>query len=137
MSFTKLRFLRSFWGASQVLLSYDWFKSYDTKQKYFHLIFNYHFVQKQTFASSLCFCIFVFFVILFVPIKIQTWLTPQNDHLNLSFVKHKHVVGKKMARYGLKMAIYQLLFFLESAELKHDLRLHLRPSFDPIKILTR
>ena len=34
-------------------LTYDWFKSYDTKPKYFHF-----FVQKQTFAS------FAFFVIL-------------------------------------------------------------------------
>ena len=32
-------------------------------------------------------------------------------HGNLSFVKDKHVNAKKMARYALKMAIYQLLFF--------------------------
>jgi hypothetical protein len=53
----------------------------------------------------------VFFVITFVPIKIYTRSAPQNDRLNLSFAKDKLVVGQKMARYGLKMAIYQLLFF--------------------------
>ena len=37
----------------------------------------------------------MFFVITFVPIKIQTHLAPQNDHLNLNFVKDEHVVGKK------------------------------------------
>ena len=52
-----------------------------------------------------------FCVITFEPIKIQTYLAPQNDRLNLSFVKDNHVVGKKMARYGRKMAFYQLLFF--------------------------
>ena len=38
----------------------------------------------------------------------------QIDQLNLSFVKDIHVVGKKMARYGSKMVIYQLLFFESS-----------------------
>ena len=37
---------------------------------------------------------------------------PQNEHLNLSFVKDNHIVGKKMARYGCKMAIYELPFFV-------------------------
>ena len=55
--------------------------------------------------------IFAFIVIAFEPIKIQTCSPPQNNHLNLSFVKDKHTVGKKMAIYGRKMAIYQLLFF--------------------------
>ena len=36
---------------------------------------------------------------------------PQNDRLNPSFVKGKHIVGEKIARYGHKMAINQLLFF--------------------------
>ena len=70
--------------------------------------------QKRT-KTDVCnfyiFCVFVFFVITFVPIKIQTHSAPQNDRLDLSFVKDKHVADQKMARYGLKMAIYQLLFF--------------------------
>jgi phosphoribosylaminoimidazole carboxylase (NCAIR synthetase) len=45
---------------------------------------------------------FVFCVISFEPIKIQTCSAPQNDRLNLSFVKDIHVVGKKMARNGRK-----------------------------------
>ena len=44
-------------------------------------------------------------LISFEPIKIQTSLSPQNDRLNLSFVKDIHVVGEKMARNGRKMDI--------------------------------
>ena len=38
--------------------------------------------------------------------EIQTCLVPKNDRLNFNFVKEIHVVGIKMARSGLKMAIY-------------------------------
>jgi hypothetical protein len=43
-------------------LTYYWFKSYDTKRKYFYFFFFCHFLQKQTFASFaffafLCFCL--------------------------------------------------------------------------------
>ena len=55
--------------------------------------------------------ILAFYAIAIEPIKVQTHSASQNDHLNLSFVKDKHLVGKKMARNGLKMTIYQLLFF--------------------------
>ena len=55
--------------------------------------------------------IFAFCVIAFEPIKIQTCSAPQNDRLNLSFVKDKTCSWQKMARYGRYMAIYQLLFF--------------------------
>ena len=41
----------------------------------------------------------------FEPIKIQTCLAPQNDRLNVSFVKDMHVVGEKMARNGRKTTI--------------------------------
>ena len=34
----------------------------------------------------------------------------QNDQLNISFVKDKHIVRKKMARNGPKMAIYKVIF---------------------------
>ena len=44
------------------------------------------------------------YVIAFDPIKIQTYLAPQNDRQNLNFVKDICVVGKKMARNGCKMA---------------------------------
>ena len=68
-------------------------------------------VTTQPPAPIAVFCDFVkktnlrFCVITFEPIKIQTCSTPQNDRLNLSFMKDIHVVGKKMARNGRKKAI--------------------------------
>ena len=50
-------------------------------------------------------------------IKIQIHSAPQNDRLDLSVVKDKHVAGQKMARYGLKTAIYQMPFFKTSPNL--------------------
>jgi len=44
----------------------------------------------------------------FDPIEIQTHYAPQNDRLNLSFLKDFDVDGKKMARKGHKMAIFEL-----------------------------
>ena len=55
--------------------------------------------------------IFAFFVIIFEPIRIQTLYAPQNDRLNLSFVKNEHTGGIKMARNGRKMAIYESVLF--------------------------
>ena len=52
--------------------------------------------------------IFAFCVITFQPIKIWTCFVPQNDRLNLNFVKDPYVVGKKMTRSGLKTPIYHL-----------------------------
>ena len=49
--------------------------------------------------------IFAFCVITFEPIKIWTQLAPQNDRLNLSFVKDKNIGGEKMTRNGRKTAI--------------------------------
>ena len=64
-------------------------------------------VEKKAFVVFAGF-FFAFCVITIVPIMIQTCLAPQNDRLNLSFVKDFHMVGKKMARNGWKMAIYQM-----------------------------
>ena len=47
--------------------------------------------------------IFAFCVIAFEPITILTYSAPQNDRLNLSFVKDIKVVGKKTARNGHNM----------------------------------
>ena len=41
----------------------------------------------------------------FEPIKIYYCKAPQNDRLNLIFVKDKHTVGRKMARNNRKMGI--------------------------------
>ena len=46
-----------------------------------------------------------FCVINFEPIEVQTHLAPQNDRLNLSFVKDINVFGKKVAKNGRKPAI--------------------------------
>ena len=51
---------------------------------------------------------FVFYVITFEPIEVQTRSAPQNDCLNLSFVKDTYVDGRKLARNGRKMTIYIL-----------------------------
>ena len=37
---------------------------------------------------------------------LDTWLAPQNDRLNLIFVKDEHTIGKKMARYGRKWLLH-------------------------------
>ena len=50
---------------------------------------------------------YAFCIITSWPIEIQTHSAPQNDRLNLSFVKGTYVDGKKMARIGRKMVIYE------------------------------
>ena len=47
----------------------------------------------------------------FDPIETQTHQVPQNDRLNLSFLKDFCVVGEKMARKGHKMAIFKSKIF--------------------------
>ena len=54
---------------------------------------------------------FAFCVINFEPIKIQTCSVPQNDHLNLSFVKDIHVVGKTRPEMVVKRPFNTLLRF--------------------------
>ena len=51
-------------------------------------------------TSSFAFC-----VIAFEPIEVQTRSAPQNDRLNLVFVKGIYVKGGKLARNGQKTAI--------------------------------
>ena len=46
---------------------------------------------------------FAFYIITFEPIEVQTRSAPQNDRLNLSFMKN--VDGGKLARNGRKMVI--------------------------------
>ena len=57
----------------------------------------------------LCFWFsFAFCVITVVPIMIQTCSAPQNDRLNLHFLKDFYIVDTKMARNGCKMVFYQM-----------------------------
>ena len=67
---------------------------------------NGHF--KTTSGHFLANCVNIFH-----KTKIQTCLEPQNDHLNLSFVKNINTIVKKMAKNGRKTAIYQLQIFVE------------------------
>ena len=60
---------------------------------------------------------FLFCIITFEPIKIQTHSAPQNDHLNISFVKDVYVVGKKMTKNGRKMTVYQSQILVISLQL--------------------
>ena len=46
-----------------------------------------------------------FFVINFEPSEVQTHSAPQNDRVNLSFVKDINVDGEKVARNGRKTVI--------------------------------
>ena len=71
----------------------------------------YHFLNSQK-------NIFAFCVISIDPIEVQTCSAPQNDRLNLSFVKNIYVVGKKMARNGRKSAIYNSPFLCISLCIK-------------------
>ena len=56
------------------------------------------------------FRVFALCVITFVLIRVYTPQAPQNDLLNLSFVKDKHIVGEKMARNGCKTATCKVSF---------------------------
>jgi hypothetical protein len=60
----------------------------------------YHFVSSQVQKNIFAFC-----VITFEPIEVQTHSAPQNDHLNVSFVKDSYVDGGKLAGNGQKTAI--------------------------------
>ena len=53
-------------------LNLCWYKSYDTKRKYFHFFFFLRFCTKREVCVFFIFCVFVLFVITLVPIKIQT-----------------------------------------------------------------
>ena len=57
------------------------------------------------FLAFLAFFAFSSFFVFVAWLLSQTCSAPQNDRLNLSFVKDMNVVGKKMARNGRKTAI--------------------------------
>ena len=52
-----------------------------------------------------------YYVVAFDLIKIYTHLAPQNDRLNLSFVKDIYVVAKKMTINDQKMTIFETKIF--------------------------
>ena len=79
-------------------LNLNLYKNHDTKRK-------------NTKNANVCFCTkskkLEMEIFTFEPIRIQTRYAPQNDCLNLSFVKDELTYGKKMARNGRKTVIYE------------------------------
>ena len=71
-------------------------------------------VEKNAFVFFAFLGFFAFCVITVVPIMILTCSAPQNDRLNLNYVKEFHIVGTKMARNGRKMAIYQMQILMNN-----------------------
>ena len=93
-------------------LNFNWFKIYGlkcSKKQIFPFLFFCDIVKKKNAFVFFAFLFFfTFCVINVVPIMIQTCSAPQNDRLNLRFVKDFHIVGTKMARNGPNIAIYQM-----------------------------
>ena len=99
-------------------LHLNWFKSQDKNEKQAKnaktpkIIKTVHgfylFLQNSTKTKME---IIAFCIITLEPIKVQTCLAPQNDRLNLSFVKDIYVDGGNLARKGCKTAISQSTSF--------------------------
>ena len=61
----------------------------------------------------------------FEPIKIQKRSAPQNDCLNLSFVKDTYVDGGKVARMVVKLQFSCLKFWLPASKLDSKVKLYI------------
>jgi hypothetical protein len=75
----------------------------------------------------------VFYVITFEPIEVQTRSAPQNDRLNLSFVKDTYVDGRKLARIGRKTTIY----ILRIRQVRKNIFAFCVITSEPIEVQTR
>ena len=60
-------------------------------------------------SSSIVTASFAFCVITFEPIEVHTHSAPQNDHLNLSFVKDIYIDGEKLARKAPNLVLFNKL----------------------------
>ena len=85
-------------------LCHNWFKRYDKNEKHVKNAKNPKIAQNSTWILSFLqnrtktkIEIIAFCVITFEPIKIKTCSAPQNDRLNLSFVKDTCVDGGNLA----------------------------------------
>ena len=86
------------------------------------------FVKKTTPLHYLSLFVFLRFVSqLLYQKKIKTHKSPQNDRLNLIFMKGKKYSWEKNPRNGLKMAIHHLLFFCKLAKSVKWKHLHFWP----------
>ena len=114
-------------------LNSDWFKNYDTNCKYFHFLCLLHTSKKMKICI---FCFFAFFVITLEPIKVKTCLAPQNDRLNLSFVKDNHIFGEKWPDMVVKWPYISCHIFWVHRTLARPLATSEAITFEPIKIYT-
>ena len=94
--------------------------------------------------------LFVFYVVVFDPIKIQTCQTLQNELLNLIFVKDIHIVCKNMTRNGPKRVILKSRYYEFFRNRRYFQQMHqwfdaqldqiildgLYPKLSPIRMLT-
>ena len=82
------------------------------------LIDNYWQNCRNVVTSAICsyadFDSWAFCVITFEPIEVQTCSAPQNDRLNLSFVKDIYVDGGNLAWNGCKTAISQSTYLWDT-----------------------
>jgi hypothetical protein len=76
-------------------------------------------------TSSFAFC-----VITFEPIEVQTCSAPQNDRLDLVFVKDDYVNSRKLARNGRKTAIYLFV----SSQVQKNIFAFCVITFEPIEV---
>ena len=102
----------------------NWFKCYDTKCHYF----NFRFLR---FCDKKHFCVFFAFLgfVSQLLYQLRCW-APQNDHLNLSFVKDVYVVGGKMA----KNSTWILYFLQNHTKTKIEIMAFCVIAFEPIKV---
>jgi hypothetical protein len=99
-------------------LNYNWYKSYAKRYKN----------AKNTKEANVSICtkshtkkemeIFAFCVITYELIISKSCQAPQNDRLDLSFVKDEHTYGKKMARKGRTKVIYKGTFISKQSLLQ-------------------
>ena len=87
----------------QMGLNLIWFKNYDPKRKFFRFRFFCDFVKnkacKKTPLLHNVFFLFFNWVKTFEPIMIQNLSAPQNDPLNLSFLKDILVVLQRVVKW--------------------------------------
>ena len=75
----------------------------------------------------------MFCVIIFEQIEVQTCSAPQNERLNLSFVKDIYVDSGKLARNGRKTALYRFV----SNQVQKNIFAFCVINFEPIEVQTR
>ena len=87
---------------------------------------------QRVFSRLLVTTSFAFSVITFETIEVQTCSAPQNNHLNLIFVKYIYVNSWKLARNGWKTCIYHLVYHLVINQVQKNIFAFCVITFEPI-----